>query len=96
VPSLCDDFGTEDLAPKLAAYQPGWYASWNDLDPGTLEDLHTSIRSSRWPAFPPSMTLTATFWCCSSSIRCQRPGPRPSKQNLRIVLPDDKIDVPIE
>jgi hypothetical protein len=40
LPSLCDDFGTQDLPGKLAAYQPGWYAAWNDLDPGTLEDLH--------------------------------------------------------
>jgi hypothetical protein len=30
-----------DLPAKLAVYQPGWYAAWNDLDPGTLQDLHT-------------------------------------------------------
>ena len=47
LPALCDDFGTAtprgrfpDLASKLAYYKPGWYATWNDLDPGTLEDLH--------------------------------------------------------
>src|ERR1039458_2020282 len=32
LPSLCDDFGTQDLVSKLAAYQPGWYATWNDID----------------------------------------------------------------
>ena len=41
IPSLCDDFGTMELPEKLALYQPGWYAAWNDLDPGSLEDLHT-------------------------------------------------------
>lgn len=40
LPGLCDDFGTMELGPKTARYQPGWYAAWNDLDPGTLEDLH--------------------------------------------------------
>jgi len=40
LPALCDDFGTLDLPDKLANYQPGWWATWNDIDPGTLEDLH--------------------------------------------------------
>lgn len=97
VPSLCDDFGTEDLAPKLAAYQPGWYASWNDLDPGTLEDLHTFYSLEQVASFPafddPDRDLLVLFKL--------HPLPNgqvrdPSKQNLRIVLPDDKIDVPIE
>jgi Dolichyl-phosphate-mannose-protein mannosyltransferase len=42
LPSLCDDFGTIDLPSRLRKYRPGYYASWNVLDPGTLEDLHTS------------------------------------------------------
>ena len=41
VPSLCDDFGTMELPDKLEHYKPGWYAAWNDLDPGSVEDLHT-------------------------------------------------------
>jgi hypothetical protein len=40
LPSLCDDFGTKQLPDKLAQYKPGWWATWNDIDPGTLEDLH--------------------------------------------------------
>ena len=44
--SLCDDFSMRtpqfpDLGAKLAHYKPGWWATWNDIDPGTLEDLHT-------------------------------------------------------
>jgi len=97
VPSLCDDFGTQDLAPKLAAYQPGWYASWNDLDPGTLEDLHTFYsleQVASVPAFDdPGRDLLVLFKL--------HPLPNgkvrdPGDQNLKIALPDDKIDVPIE
>jgi hypothetical protein len=97
VPSLCDDFGTEDLATKLAAYQPGWYASWNDLDPGTLEDLHTSYSIEQVAGFPafddPDRNLLVLFKLHplpGSQIR------DPGDQNLRMALPADKIDVPIE
>jgi hypothetical protein len=40
IPAICDDFGTLTLPDRLRKYQPGWYAAWNELDPGTLEDLH--------------------------------------------------------
>ncbi len=97
VPSLCDDFGTEDLARKLADYQPGWYASWNDLDPGTLEDLHTVYSLEQVASFPafddPDRDLLVLFKL--------HPLPNgqvrdPAQQNLRIALPGDKIDVAIE
>jgi hypothetical protein len=97
VTSLCDDFGTEDLAPKLAAYQPGWYASWNDLDPGTLEDLHTFYSLEQVASFPafddPDRDLLVLFKLHPLPLGQVRD---PSKQNLRIALPDDKIDVAIE
>ncbi len=41
LPAICDDFGTYDLPRRIHVYQPGWYAAWNELDPGTLEDLRT-------------------------------------------------------
>jgi hypothetical protein len=97
VPSLCDDFGTEDLAPKLATYQPGWYASWNDLDPGTLEDLHTIYSLEQVASFPafddPDRDLLVLFKLHPLPTGQVRD---PSQQNLRIALPGDKIDVPIE
>ncbi|MGA3133798.1 MAG: glycosyltransferase family 39 protein [Terracidiphilus sp.] len=97
LPSLCDDFGPEGLVPKLAAYQPGWYASWNDLDHGTLEDLHTSY----------SLEQVATFPAFDSTDRDLlvlfklHPLPNgemrdPSQQNLQMALPGDKIDIPVE
>ena len=97
VPSLCDDFGTEDLAPKLAAYQPGWYATWNDLDPGTLEDLHSIDSLEQVASFPafddPDRNLLVLFKLHPLPNRRVR---SPGDQNLKIALPGDKIDIPIE
>jgi hypothetical protein len=31
IPSIDDGYGTEDLAEKVARYQPGWYVAWNDM-----------------------------------------------------------------
>jgi hypothetical protein len=97
VPSLCDDFGTEELAPKLAAYRPGWYAAWNDLDPGSLEDLHTSYSLEQVASFPALddtnrnlLVLFKLHPLPSGAVR------DPSKQDLRMALPGDKIDIPIE
>jgi hypothetical protein len=97
VPSLCDDFGTEDLAPKLAAYQPGWYASWNDLDSGTLEDLHSIYSLEQVASFPafddPDRNLLVLFKLHPLPNGVVR---NPGEQNLKIALPGDKIDVPTE
>ena len=51
VESICDDFGTLPLHEKLGVYRPGWFESWNDLDPGTLADLHTHYSLEQVAAF---------------------------------------------
>lgn len=54
LPSICDDFGTYDLPYRIHTYKPGWYAAWNEIDPGTLEDLRTQYslqRVARFHAF---------------------------------------------
>jgi len=33
IPSINDGFGTEDMAEKVARYQPGWYLAWSDTAP---------------------------------------------------------------
>jgi len=97
VPSLCDDFGTMDLAPKLADYRPGWYAAWNDLDPGTLEDLHTSYSIEQVASFPAfddkERDLLILF-----KLHPLPNGRRrdPTAEDLDVALPGDKIDAPIE
>jgi len=52
LPAICDDFGTLDLPERIRRYQPGWYAAWNELDPGTLEDLHTQFTLEQVANFP--------------------------------------------
>jgi hypothetical protein len=97
LPALCDDFGTQELVAKTALYQPGWYAAWNDLDPGTLEDLHNHF----------SLEQVASFQAFDDPERNQlvlfklHPLPDgqvrdPGDQNLKDELPDDKFDVPVE
>ncbi len=52
LPAICDDFGTWDLPYRVHAWQPGWYAAWNDIDPGSLSDLQTQYSLERVAAFP--------------------------------------------
>jgi hypothetical protein len=97
LPAMCDDFGTQDLPSKLARYQPGWFAAWNDLDPGTLEDIHTHY----------SLEQVASFRAFDDTDRNllvlfklhPLPGGQvrsPGRQNLQIPLPGDKIDINVE
>ena len=97
LPSICDDFGTEDLTEKLQAYGPGWFATWNEIDPGTLEDLHTRFSLEQMATFRafdhPDRNILVLF-------RLHRwPGGQvrePEGGNLQVALPEDKIDIPIE
>ncbi len=52
LPAICDDFGPWDLPVRAAHYQPGWYAAWNDLDPGTESDLETLYKLEPVASFP--------------------------------------------
>jgi len=97
LPTICDDFGTEDLAPKLADYQPGWYATWNDLDPGTLEDLHNHYSLEQVGSFlafdDPDRNLLVLFKLHPLPKGQVRDS---SEQNLKVPLASDKIDIPVE
>ena len=97
LPTICDDFGTQDLPEKMAFYQPGWYATWNDLDPGTLEDLHTHYWLEQVAGFAafddPDRNVLYLFKLHplpNGEVREQK------IMNLQVVLPDDKIDIPVE
>ena len=52
LPAICDDFGTWDLPLRIHRYQPGWYAAWNEIDPGTLVDLQTQYSLEKVATFP--------------------------------------------
>ena len=97
LPSLCEDFGSEDMPAKLAAYQPGWYASWNDIDPDDLSNLHTHFSLEQVASFrafdSPDRNLLVLFKLHPL------PGGKvrnPDDQNLRVALPGDTIEIPIE
>ena len=102
VPALCDDFGTPnpaipDLPAKLALYHPGWWATWNDIDPGTLEDLHNHYSLEQVASFrafdDPERNVLVLFKLHPL------PGGQPldsGDQDLKVPLPQDKISIPIQ
>ena len=51
LPAICDDYGPWDLAYRIHNYRPGWYATWNELDNGTVADLSTQYSLQRVAAF---------------------------------------------
>jgi hypothetical protein len=100
VPSLCDDFGTMDLPAKLGAYRPGWFASWNDLDPGTLEDLHTRYSVEQVATFPalddPERHALVLFKLHPLPNGRVRDPHDAGAEDLSQPLPEDRIDVEME
>jgi len=97
IQTLCDDFGTQDLPTKLVRYQPGWYATWNDFDPGTLEDIHTHFSLEQVAGFPafddPERNVLYLFKLhplAKGQVR------EPDSGALQVPLPGDKIDIPVE
>jgi hypothetical protein len=97
LPAMCDDYGSMPLTEKLGEYQPGWYAAWNDLDPETLEDLHTRYsleQVAAWPAFDDSdrnlLVLFKLHPLPGGELRDE------GDENLRIRLPEDKFDVDVD
>jgi 4-amino-4-deoxy-L-arabinose transferase-like glycosyltransferase len=97
LPSICDDFGTMELPAKLALYQPGWFAAWNMVDPGTLEDLHVHYSLEQVAAFPafddPDRNVLYLFKLHplpNGQVRSE------ANRELQVPLPGDKIDIPVE
>jgi len=97
VQSLGDDFGTEHLHDKLGRYQPGWFVTWNDLDPGTLADLHTHYSVEQVAAFSAlddperrRLVLFKLHPLPGGQVRDQ------VDENLQIQLPGDKFDIDIQ
>jgi hypothetical protein len=52
LPSICDDFGTMDLAVRVRTYHPGWYIAWNQVDDDKMEALAPMYRLHRVASFP--------------------------------------------
>jgi len=63
--SVCDDFGTDDLDVRIHRYNPGWYASWDDIDEGTLQSLdefYTVRQVASWPAMDDPDRRVLRLW----------------------------------
>jgi len=52
LPSIDDDFGTMELADRVKAYRPGWYAAWNQLDDDKMDALTSLYHIERVATFP--------------------------------------------
>ncbi len=52
LPSICDDFGTMDLAVRVKTYKPGWFATWNQVDDDKMDALAPFYTLQRVAAFP--------------------------------------------
>jgi hypothetical protein len=52
LPSICDDFGTMELADRVTAYKPGWFATWNDVEDDKMDALSPAYRLERVLAIP--------------------------------------------
>jgi hypothetical protein len=52
LPSICDDFGTAELAVRVQAYHPGWYVAWNQVDDDKMDALSPMYHLQRIAAFP--------------------------------------------
>jgi hypothetical protein len=52
LPSICDDFGTMDLAARVKAYRPGWYVAWNHIEDDKMDALTPMYHLQRVAAFP--------------------------------------------
>jgi hypothetical protein len=52
LPSICDDFGTMDLAVRVRAYHPGWYVAWNQVEDDKMDALSPLYHLHRVAAFP--------------------------------------------
>ena len=54
LPSIDDDFGTMELPDRVAAYKPGWFAAWNDIEDdkmAALAPMYRVVRVGAWPAY---------------------------------------------
>jgi hypothetical protein len=96
LPTLCDDFGTLDLPTKLADYEPGWWATWNDIDPGTLEDLHVHHSLEQVASFhaldDPERNVLVLFKLHRLPGRAREID----GTNLQQPLPGDRIEIPVQ
>ncbi len=97
LPTLCDEISFDDLGEKVGREQPGWYASWNGIDPVILAELHTHESLEQVASFPamddPDRDVLVLFKLHPLAAGHERDEDGPG---MTAPLADDKIDVPVE
>jgi hypothetical protein len=97
LPAICDELSTDDLADKVSRYEPGWFASWNAVDPSTLVDLHTRYSLEQVGSFrafdDPDRNVLVLFKLHPLPGGKERDESDPG---LNDVLAGDRIHVPVE
>lgn len=97
LPTLCDEISFDDLGEKARRQKPGWYASWNGIDPVILAELHTHESLEQVASFPalddPDRNVLVLFKLHPLPDGQERDEDGPG---MTAPLPGDKIDVPVE
>ena len=96
LPALGDAWGTQNRASKIAAYQPGWYATWNYLNPGVLQDIHRNFSIEQvgsYRAFDKDDRNLLVLFELHPLARGL--GDQPIRQNLKLPLPEDRIGIQV-
>ena len=52
LPSICDDFGTIELADRVKKYKPGWFVTWNYVEDDKMDALNALYKLERVAQFP--------------------------------------------
>ena len=100
LPSICDDFGTMDLAVRVRTYHPGWYIAWNQVDDDKMEALSPMYHLQRVASFPamddPDRNLLILYRLDPAAPR-KLPNSRirPVPHILRTSLNEQKTTIPI-
>jgi hypothetical protein len=99
LPSICDDFGTMDLAVRVRTYHPGWYIAWNQVDDDKMEALSPLYRLRRVAAFPamddPDRNLLILYRLDPAAPgKLPRPHRRPVPHLLRTNLDEQRVASP--
>jgi 4-amino-4-deoxy-L-arabinose transferase-like glycosyltransferase len=52
LPAISDDFGTDSLQDEIARLHPGWFVSWNSVEPTVLAAIHQQYHLQKVCSYP--------------------------------------------
>ena len=80
LPSICDDFGTLELADRVKQYRPGWYAAWNRIEDDKMDaltPLYHPVRVASFPAMDDPARNLLILYRLDPKIPTVKPRSRP-------------------